>query len=203
MRCALLPSFEYRRERWQNGLGWTREILRDAPANWGFRCSVAEIDHDGRFSSFPGRQRLMVLLQGEGLQLHCGDGSRIDLSPPHGRASYPGDMPIEARLIDGPCHAFNLIHDPDRFAVEVLHRPLVGPMVFFEEAQVSWLIYVLSGQAGDRQPGQAPLARSGDSLLLSAEAGSGGRLLLDGAGELLLVRLQALGPPPGEAPEAP
>ena len=28
MKIRLLPANEYRRERWKNGLGWTREIVR-------------------------------------------------------------------------------------------------------------------------------------------------------------------------------
>ena len=41
----LIPANEYRRERWKNGLGWTREIVRmpDSDA-WDWRLSIAEIE---------------------------------------------------------------------------------------------------------------------------------------------------------------
>lgn len=193
MRCIAIPSYEYCRQRWRNGRGWTREILRAPGEDWAFRCSIAEIDEDGAFSSFPARRRLMVLLRGEGLDLHFGNGEVLALDPPHGRASYAGDAEVESRLRDGPCHALNLVHDPRRCEAELLHRPLVGPMVFFAEPEVSWLVHVLSGHAGRRRQGEAPLAQAGDSLLL-LDDGEGGRLLLDGAGELLLIRLRALHP---------
>ena len=194
MRSILLPSFEYRRERWQNNRGWTREILRADGENWAWRCSIAEIDQDGAFSRFPGRQRLMVLLRGEGLTLQPGGGDPIALEPPHGRATYAGDSEVNAQLKDGPCRALNLIWDPLRCEAELLHRPLVGPMVFFAEAQVFWLIHVLSGRAIDRQRHDGRLAEVGDTLLLTADNDHGGRFLLDGGGELLLLRLRALSP---------
>lgn len=194
MRSVLLPSFEYRRERWQNSRGWTREILRAGGANWAWRCSIAEIDQDGAFSRFAGRSRLMVLLRGEGLTLERAHGPPLALDPPHGRASYPGDSEIGARLRDGACQALNLIWDPNRCEAELLHRPLVGPMVFFAEPQVFWLIHVLSGQAADRQRRDGAKADVGDSLLLAPDDRKGGRFLLDGGGELLLLRLRALSP---------
>jgi environmental stress-induced protein Ves len=202
MRCRLLPAFEYRRERWQNGRGWTREILRDAHADWTWRCSVAEIDQDGAFSRFPERSRLMVLLQGEGLQLiEPEQGLTLPLLPPHGRLEYSGDLPLSARLCDGPCHALNLIWDPLRCAAELLHRPLVGPMVFFADDRACWLIYVLKGQARVRGGGDELLAGTGDSLWLSPD-GPDGRVLLDGGGELLLLRITPTPRAPADAASA-
>jgi environmental stress-induced protein Ves len=52
---TLIPANEYRRERWKNGLGWTREIARE-PADgdaWTWRLSIAEVEKDGPFSAFP------------------------------------------------------------------------------------------------------------------------------------------------------
>ncbi|MCK7594069.1 HutD/Ves family protein [Pseudomarimonas salicorniae] len=200
MRCLRIPSFEYRRDRWRNGRGWTREILCEEGENWSLRCSVAEIDQDGEFSRFPGRCRLMALLQGEGLRLDFTDAPPIDLLPPHGRASYPGDAEVSARLRAGPCHALNIIYDPNRYEAQLLHRPLVGPMVFFAERDVRWLIYVLSGRAAGRHGETGAEAEVGDSLLLDAGGQPDGRFLLDGGGELLLVRLQAKRPVPCAGP---
>lgn len=201
MRCTRLPCFEYLRERWRNGHGWTREIRRSAPGeDWAWRCSVAEIDSDGAFSRFPGRQRQMVLLQGAGLQLTIDGGEPLNLLPPHGRAAYPGDAAVEAALLDGPCHALNLIHDPARCEVDILHRPLVGTMVFFSDPAETWLIHLLSGHAAGRQSRHQARAETGDTLLLESDS-KGDRFLIDGAGELLLVRIRR--PAPDEAPAAP
>lgn len=194
MRCTRLPSFEYRRERWRNGLGWTREIARSAPGeDWSWRCSVAELDADAGFSRFPGRQRLMALLQGSGMHLSLEGSEPLALMPPHGRARFSGDAEVSARLLDGPCHALNFIYDPARCEAEMLHRPLVGPMVFFSEPGESWLIYLLGGHAAGKHDREATRADSGDTLLLEGST-AGSRFLLDGAGELLLVRLRQRAP---------
>ena len=65
----VIPANEYRRVRWKNGLGWTREIVR-VPDNddWDWRLSIAEIERDAAFSSFPGIDRELVLLRGNGLR---------------------------------------------------------------------------------------------------------------------------------------
>ena len=82
-----LPACHYRRERWRNHQGWTREILR-VPDAEGFhwRASIAEIGQDTLFSPYPGYQRVQVLLQGEALRLGFVDGRRVLLErrPPVG-----------------------------------------------------------------------------------------------------------------------
>jgi environmental stress-induced protein Ves len=68
MRIVHLPANEYRRERWRNQLGWTREIYRQPQddADWSWRASIAEVDRDAPFSAFPGCDRELVLLAGDG-----------------------------------------------------------------------------------------------------------------------------------------
>ena len=46
VESRVIPANEYRRERWRNGLGWTREIHASMPASggaWDWRLSIAEI----------------------------------------------------------------------------------------------------------------------------------------------------------------
>ena len=56
MRLLHLPAQEYRRERWRNERGWTREIHRqpEGAGDWLWRASIAEIDQDAPFSAFAG-----------------------------------------------------------------------------------------------------------------------------------------------------
>jgi environmental stress-induced protein Ves len=190
---TLLPANEYRRERWKNGLGWTREILR-SPATgdaWDWRVSIAEVDKDGPFSAFPDCDRELVLLAGEGMRLHFDDGDCVTLLPPHSRHRFAGERALTAELLSGPTHDFNVMWRRRAVDVAVLHRPLVGTMVFFPEAGVRWFAYLLSGQAYFRdQPVPMHLAQ-GDSALIE-QPGSGERTLLDGGGEVLLVRIAEL-----------
>ncbi len=192
MNLHLIPANEYRRERWKNGLGWTREILRwpEDAADWDWRVSIAEVDKPGPFSRFDGCDRELVLLTGEGMRLVFGDdGSAVDLLPPHGRHRFSGERDLAAELIAGPTQDFNLIWKRSRVDATLLHRPLVGPMVFFSEPGVRWLVHVLGGEAAFKDQVRPARLERGDTAYIEPSGGSGHRLILDGGGELLLIKL--------------
>ena len=192
MHASHLPAFEYRRMRWKNNLGWTREIHRvpDCDA-YDWRVSIAEIDHDCPFSAFPGCDRILVLLEGNGMRLDFADGSTTQLEPPHARVAFAGEQSLQCRLTDGPTRDFNLIWRRDRVRAELMHRPLVGPMLFFQERDVTWLIYLIGGRAQVKdRPDLRPLD-AGDCLLLAPDDSGAARLILDGGGELLLARIES------------
>jgi uncharacterized protein len=189
VRLTHLPAYEFQRQRWANESGWTREIIRvPGDGEFAWRVSIAEIDRDCRFSAFPGRRRVLVLLQGTGLWLQPGDGEAEQLQPPYGRLVFDGAATVDCRLVDGPVHAFNLIHDPSRVDGEVLVRPLVGPMVFFDSADTDWLIHLVGGRATLRAGDDSIDLAAGDAAHLHC-GGSERRAILDGGGELLLARI--------------
>ncbi|WP_411850174.1 HutD family protein [Stenotrophomonas sp. LGBM10] len=186
----VIPSVEYRRERWRNGLGWTREILR-VPDNddWLVRLSIAEIEQDAAFSAFPGIERELVLLRGEGLRLRFADGTLHTLMPPHDRLRFAGEAEVSGELVDGVTHDFNLMWRRDAVSAELLHRPLVGSMFFFSEPGAAWAIHLLAGQAEfEGEPALPPL-QAGDTAWLGA--GPRRRYALHGGGELLAIRVAA------------
>ena len=186
-----LPACGYRRLRWRNGLGWTREIHAAAAGvgeGWDWRLSIAEIEADSPYSSFPGIQREQVLLAGEGLALDFGDGSEHLLAPPHGRQRFSGDAVVQARLRAGRVEVFNLMWRGERVAPRVLHRPLVGSMLLFVDPASTWAVHVVAGRATIGERNALPLLERGNSALLSA-GGSRHRHVLEGAGELLLVQV--------------
>jgi environmental stress-induced protein Ves len=193
MDVFAIPANEYRRERWKNGAGWTREILRwpSEAEDWDWRLSIAEVDKDGPFSAFAGVDRELVLLAGEGMRLLFEDGEVAELQPPHDRVRFAGERAVRSELVAGPTQDFNLMWKRDRIEAQLLHRPLVGPMLFFAEPGVHWAVHVLAGRAAfkDRQP---PVQlEQGDTALI--DASGSGRVLIDGGGELLLVRLRRTG----------
>lgn len=189
----VIPANEYRRERWRNQLGWTREIHRSpASGEWDWRLSIAEIELDAPFSSFPGVDRELVLLSGNGLRLRFDEGELQELAPPHGKLCFAGECGVTGELVDGPTHDFNLMWRRGRVQAELWHRPLVGPMVIFAEPGHTWAVHLISGHArfADHS-GLAPL-EAGDTAVLIAGANRL-RHVLDGGGEALLIRVSPAG----------
>ena len=194
-RLRLIPAHDYRRERWRNGFGWTREILRfpeslaGTGTDWDWRLSIAEIERDGPFSTFDGVDRELVLLHGNGVRLRFDDGEVREVEPPHGRVRFAGERAVSGELIDGTTHDFNLMWRRDRIDAELWHRPLVGSMVLFVEPGETWAVHVLSGQTHAANDHDREAAAMGDTLLLSATTGRA-RFALDGGGEVLVIRLR-------------
>lgn len=190
-RSRVIPSYEYRRTRWRNGTGWTREIHAEAPADgsdWEWRLSIAEITADGPFSAFPGVDRELVLLAGEGVRLRFDDGTVADVLPPYGRHRFAGELAIHGELVDGPTHDFNLMWRRDRYDAELWRRPLVGAMVVFAEPRSTWIVHQLAGHARFADGSALPDLATGDTAILQA-GDERLRHVLDGAGEALLIRL--------------
>lgn len=186
----VIPANEYRRERWRNGAGWTREIAaRPGAGEWQWRMSIAEIEQDAPFSLFPGIDRELVLLAGNGLRLRFEDGELRDLHPPHERLRFAGERVVSGELMDGPTQDFNLMWRRDAYDADLWHRPLVGPMVIFAEPGTTWAVHLLAGQARFADDSGLPSLAAGDTALLEA-GGERLRHVLEGGGEALLVRLQ-------------
>jgi environmental stress-induced protein Ves len=96
-------------QRWRNGGGWTRELLAwpDA-ADWQVRISVADVERDGPFSTFPGVQRWFAVLEGRGVELVI-DGAARRITPLDEALAFDGAATTSARLIDGPTRDLNLM----------------------------------------------------------------------------------------------
>jgi hypothetical protein len=193
-RPTLIPAQDYRRVRWRNGLGWTREILRwpdDSadPERWDWRVSIAEVERTAAFSAFPGVDRELVLLRGAGLRLHFEDGETHTLDTPHARLRFAGERALTGEPIDGATHDFNLMWRRDRVEAALWHRPLVGSMLIFAAPGEHWLLHLLAGQASCGE-GPMPLRiAAGDTLHIDAGEARR-RVALDGGGEALLIRLR-------------
>ena len=188
-QSQVIPANEYQRERWKNGAGWTRQIVRVPDGDdWDWRLSIAEIERDAPFSLFPGIERELVLLQGNGLRLRFGNGKVTELQPPHGRIRFAGEEALSGELLDGPTHDFNLMWRRDRISAELLHRPLVGSMLFFTDPGTTWAIHLLAGQARFDEANGLPALWAGDTALLENDAARQ-RFVLQGGGELLAIRL--------------
>lgn len=199
-RTRVIAANEYRRERWKNGLGWTREICRyPATGAWDWRVSIAEIEQDAAFSAFAGVDRELVLLSGNGLRLRFDDGRVRELLPPHAAARFAGEEAVVGELVDGRTIDFNLMWRRNAVDAQLWHRPLVGTMVLFVDPGETWAVHLMAGQARFAGGSDAPPLHAGDTALLNAPH-SRGRAVLDGGGEALLARIRPVEGVEGDVP---
>ncbi len=177
---------------WKNGGGLTCEIAvfptpLDTPnSNFDWRISIAEIDNDCPFSTFNGYDRALLMLHGAGMELNFDQAPSVTLREPYQIARFAGEWQTNCRLIAGPTRDFNVITRRGVVDAQVMHRPLVDTMVFFNGPGVDWLIYVANGHA--KFTSHSTQAQTGDTLHLTGDT-TDSRNALTGAGELLLVRL--------------
>lgn len=193
----ILRAENYRRERWRNGAGWTRQVHAEpagdgAAVAWDWRLSIAEIEADAPFSAFPGIERELVLLEGNGLRLRFDDGEVSELLPPHDRLRFAGERGVVGELIDGPTRDFNLMWRRDAVDAQLWHRPLVGTMVVFADPGETWALHLMAGQARFDDGSGPEVLAAGDTALLP-DGAARRRCLLDGGGELLVVRIARRG----------
>lgn len=113
MPCTLLDPATARAMPWKNGGGSTVE-LAISPADAGledfaWRISTAQVAVDGAFSSFPGIDRSLAVLAGNGVCLQRADGQREMLLSGGAIAVFGGEEAISAQLLDGPITDLNLM----------------------------------------------------------------------------------------------
>jgi environmental stress-induced protein Ves len=109
---------------WKNGGGTTREIAAFPSGagfdTFGWRLSIAEVERDGPFSSFPGVDRTIVLLRGAGMRLRdLGRGDEHALTDPGAPHAFAGEASIEAKLVDGATSDFNVMTRRGRWSATV------------------------------------------------------------------------------------
>jgi hypothetical protein len=119
----LLAPADYRRVPWKNGGGHTLEIAADPPgstvAGFAWRVSVADVDRDGPFSAFPGVDRTLVLLGGNGMRL-TGACEPLELHTAYEPVRFAGEAALHCALVAGPTRDFNLMVRRDAAAGDVV-----------------------------------------------------------------------------------
>ncbi|WP_372877057.1 HutD family protein [Pseudomonas sp.] len=137
-RMQLLRAADYPRMPWKNGAGSTLEIARDRGEGlegFGWRLSIADIGESGGFSAFTGYQRIISVLEGDGMQLQVSGVLSRPLLP-FDPFAFGGDSRVECRLLGGAIRDFNLIYAPQRYAARLQWLTLERPQRLFGTAPV-------------------------------------------------------------------
>lgn len=161
-----LPAAAHKRMAWKNGGGETVEIAVSPPdaglGEFGWRVSTARVAVDGPFSSFPGVDRTLALLEGEALVLRIEGMGEHRLAKGGDPLLFPADAPTEAVLPAGPITDLNVMTRRGR------HRAALAPLGrggVLEAGAATLLLLAQGPVAVETEAGRLLLSR-GDALLL-------------------------------------
>ncbi|MFB6991992.1 HutD family protein [Streptomyces sp. NPDC056230] len=122
MTARVLRAADRTATPWKNGGGVTREIAASpegAPLDaFDWRVSLADVSRDGPFSSFPGVDRTLTVVEGAGMDLMVGGEHHI-VDEPYWPHDFPGDPETDGRLLGGPVVNVNVMYRRGRTAAEV------------------------------------------------------------------------------------
>lgn len=185
-QLQLLRAKDYPRMPWKNGGGFTEEITRDAGEGldgFGWRLSIADIEESGGFSTFGGYQRIITVLQGDGMRLLVDDQASRPLLP-FDAFAFSGESQVSCKLLGGAIRDFNLIYAPQRYHARL--QWFDGTSRVFSSAS-TMLLFAASGHVEVAVSGQQKqLLGLYDCLHLE---GNDGLLGLDVQGRFCLIEL--------------
>ncbi|MGR8011149.1 HutD/Ves family protein [Streptomyces hypolithicus] len=173
---------------WKHGGGVTREIAAwpDGAGTDGFewRVSLADVTADGPFSTFPGVDRTLTVVEGAGMDLTVG-GERHLVDARDTPRRFPGDVPTHGRLLDGPVVNLNAMHRRDG-RTDMLVSVIRGRLPISVPAGAMTLIVALEGPA--RLVAEGVVLGRYDAVLVAARAGDPGRpVALDTEGRAAVI----------------
>jgi environmental stress-induced protein Ves len=126
----LIRAADCRRMPWKNGGGETAEVAispSGAPLDaFDWRVSMARVDGDGPFSTFPGVDRTLAILAGAGLMLRVADREPVRLDDASLPYTFPADVATSADLLHGPITDLNVMTRRTRCRHRVRRRAAAG-----------------------------------------------------------------------------
>jgi environmental stress-induced protein Ves len=160
----IIRSTEHRRMPWKNGGGETTEIAispeRATTGDFDWRLSMARVESGGTFSVFPGIDRTLAVLDGDGLHLTIEGMEPAALTVHSEPLAFPGDAPTGAELIGGAVTDLNIMTRRGKLAHSMSRLTIDGTIELpTDGAQV--LLFCQSGTAriltGDETAKLGPL----------------------------------------------
>jgi environmental stress-induced protein Ves len=154
---VLIPFAGLSAVPWKNGGGSTTQIAIEPPDagfdEFDWRISLATIAEDGAFSAFPGIDRTLALVEGNGVTLDIDGQRRVLLCEDEPVVSFAGESSVYAKLNRGPTTDFNVMTRRTRCVHQFGARSLAGGSEFVPGGDISVLFLA-----------------DGDSLAVSSDA---------------------------------
>jgi hypothetical protein len=147
---VLIPYASLEPVPWKNGGGNTLEIAVGPPGagldEFDWRVSLAAITHDGAFSTFPGVERSLALVEGEGALIELDTDTRYLLCPDDPCLSFRGDAVTRAALRGGPINCLNVMTRRGRCQHRIGRRSIDDLSEFAARGEIS-LLFLAEGDA--------------------------------------------------------
>ena len=160
---------------WKNGGGMTLQLaISPADAGLGdfaWRISSAQVAVGGAFSNFPGIDRSLAVLAGNGLHLQREDGQVETLDSAGAIAVFAGEEAIDAQLLDGPITDLNLMTRRSAWAHQVQLLKWQGAQWLENDAAVLLLWNAAQSAVDVNAGGAMHHLAAGNGLLIENERG--------------------------------
>lgn len=124
---------------WKNGVGTTQEVARaddGGTSRMLWRLSIADVIDDGPFSIFDGYQRIISVLEGNGMVLTV-DGQRSRELLPYDPFAFDGAADTSCEVLGGPILDFNLIYSARDVSARMRWVALSGPQRITTDAETA------------------------------------------------------------------
>ncbi len=128
MKVTVKRPGDFIERPWKNGLGVTREIhihpggATVEKGDFLWRLSSADVTEGGPFSHYPGCDRILFLLTGDGLDLEL-RGMKVSLAAPFSSIGFRGEDDVMCSLQGGPCTDLNIISSREAVSCECRRIP--------------------------------------------------------------------------------
>lgn len=111
MHIKVLGAADFRSMPWRNGLGTTVEMVREDDADGAmlWRVSAADVIEAGAFSTFPGVDRILTLIEGPGFDLDFAGHGRVAPVKPLQPVRFSGDWTTRAEAVRGRSRDLNVM----------------------------------------------------------------------------------------------
>ena len=187
MKASVIRNEDLVRVPWKNGGGTTAEVAAFPEGSgfdtFGWRISMADVASDGPFSIFPGIDRTLIVVEGDGIELDVeGIAYRLDEASP--KLSFSGDDITSGRLLGGPIRDLNVMTRRGQFR----HRTRFvesGVALLAEETGTAFLV-ALGGSFDVTLDSTSHSLQVLDTLMLESTQDL---ILLSGTGRAILVEI--------------
>ena len=181
---------------WKNGGGQTTEIAI-APAgatldNFDWRVSLATIAQSGAFSTFPGIDRTLTLVEGAGVACRSTVG-RSTCRPSSPTVLFAGEAAVQATVAGGATTDFNVMSRRSRYRHRFERLSFSGTQTVARQSG-ALLLFLAAGERLDCLGEDSTSLSLGrfDGVLIGAEEAAEWRLQTIGAATVFAVDLMEI-----------